>query len=218
MSNTIQGQLTLASLIYLTNKNKKNRFNYMERDVLKNVLIRKVKVLSPDRPNEPTYRYEFISYSYPSYKPYNNHTRSPNGIQRKWKHQYNQILTVDADENGKISLGTTTWKYRLGSEKKWQNKVPQKHVKSIYHETSRKWREEYEKEVAKIKRRNPRNKTDLLKKAHEKWKQKKIDHKKKAPYLDNSDFCSRKLGLNGDFHFRVAGIFQHYGHLNGKNV
>ena len=109
MSNKISGSLTLAQLIFLTHSSKyKNRFEFMERDTLKNVLIRKVKVLSPDRPNEPTYRYEFISYSYPSYKPYNNHTRSPNGIQRKWKHQYNQILTVDADENGKISLGTTT--------------------------------------------------------------------------------------------------------------
>jgi len=218
MSNTIQGQLTLASLIYLTNKNRKNRFEFMERDTLKNILIRKVKVLNPDRPNEPTYRYEFQSFSYPQYRPYTNNISRGASKQRKWKHQYNQILTVDADEKGKISLGTMNWKYRLGSEKKWQDKVPQKHVKSIYHETSRKWREEYEKEVAKIKRRNPRNKTDLLKKAHEKWKQKKIDHKKKAPYLDNSDFNSRVNGINGDATFRVHGVFQYYGHLYGKNV
>lgn len=114
MANVIKGTFTLRQVLQQTyTKRFKSRFVYKLRDVLKKVDVIKETKLSPDRPGEPTVTYIFRSYSYPNYSPYNDHTTSKR--QRKNKHQYDQVLSMETDKDGKFSMDSTQWRYRLGS-------------------------------------------------------------------------------------------------------
>ena len=176
----------------------KNRFEYRERDVLKKVVVIKQTVLHPDRPNEPTLTLVCKSFSYPNYSPYNNHVKN-GGKQRKTKHQYDQTLSIETDSNGQFSMESTNWKYRLGSQKKWQDNVPQNKVKTIYRKTLSKWKKDYEKDVENIKKKYTGEiKKKKLIEAKKKYDKRKTDHRKSAPYLDKGDFNSRVNGINGD--------------------
>jgi hypothetical protein len=219
MSKKIEGTFSLQQILEDTYHTKfKTRFEYAERDVLKTIVQIKETTLHPDQKQAPTVTYIFRSFSYPQYSPYNKFTKFSK--QRKYKHQYDQILSIAADEDGSFSVNSINWKYRLGSQKKWNNKPPQSKIKSIYRETYDKWKLEYEKECENIKLKKVDKKEieKLLNKAKIKFKQKIIDHKKKAPYLDPGDFNSRVNGLNGDFVYKCQSTYQHFGHLFGRNT
>lgn len=216
MANVINGTFTLSQMLENTWKTKKTRFEYQERDVLKKVVVIKQTVLHPDRPNEPTITLICRSFSYPNYSPYNNHVKN-GGKQRKTRHQYDQVFSIETDSNGQFSMESTNWKYRLGSQKKWQYAVPQNKVKTIYRETLSKWKKDYEKECEQIKKKNSgETKLKKLKEAKKKYDKRKADHRKSAPYLDKGDFNSRVNGINGDFCFRCQKSFQTFGHLYGR--
>ena len=217
MSKTIDGTFSLRQLVENTYKTKfRTRFKYKVRDVLKKVIIIKETTLNPDSKSSPTITYVFKSFSYPSYGVYLKHTSA--NKQRKYKHQYDQVLSIVADDNGKFSMDSTDWKYRLGSQKKWQDNVPQSKVKTIYRETLARWREEYEKECNAIKRRFAgEQKTKKLLEAKKKFDKRKEQHRRTAPYLDKGDFNSRVRGINGDFSFRAQSAFAYWGHLYGRN-
>lgn len=218
MANVINGTFTLSQMLENTWKTKfKTRFDYQKRDVLKKVVVIKQTVLHPDRPNEPTITLMCRSFSYPNYSPYNNHVKN-GGKQRKTRHQYDQVLSIETDSNGQFSMESTNWKYRLGSQKKWQHAVPQNKVKTIYRETLAKWKKDYEKECQQIKKKNSgETKLKKLKEAKKKYDKRKADHRKSAPYLDKGDFNSSR-GLNGDAYFRLHPALKYWGHLYGRNA
>ena len=219
MSNKITGTFSISQIMDKTYYSKYNtRFEYRKRDVIKKVLVIKQTTLHPDRPTEPTITYIFKTYSYPQYYPYTRYTKYSK--QRKFRHEYDNILSIEADENGKFSKDSVNWKYRLGSQKKWNNKPPQSQIKQIYRETMKKWTYDYNIACNKIKARNINStlKKTLLQKEKDNLKKKIKVHRYQAKYLDVGDFNSRVLGLNGDFVRRVAPVYQHYGHLYGRNV
>jgi len=216
MSNTIDGTFTLRQMLENTYTSKfKTRFEYKTRDVLKKVVLIKETTLHPDRPNSPTVTYVFRSFSYPQY---GNYIKGKTGNkQRKYKHQYDQVLSIVADENGQFSMNSRNWKYRLGSQKKWQTNVPQNKVKTIYKETQEKWKKEkFEKRERLIRRYSGEVLKKKIKQLDEEFKKKIEQHKKSAPYLDKGDYCSRVLGINGDFAFRCQKAYQAFGHLYGR--
>ena len=217
MANVISGTFTLSQMLENTwNTKFKNRFEFQERDVLKKVVVIKQTVLHPDRPNEPTITLMCKSFSYPNYSPYNNHVKN-GGKQRKTKHQYDQIFSIETDSNGQFSMESTNWKYRLGSQKKWQDNVPQNKVKTIYRKTLSKWKKDYEKECEQIKKKYTGEiKKKKLIEAKKKYNKRKTDHRKSAPYLDKGDFNSRVNGINGDAHFRLHPALKMFGHLYGR--
>lgn len=218
MSNVIDGQLTLAEIVRLTYTSKyRTRFKYMKRDVIKKIIITKETELHPDRPGEPTVRFNFETRSWPQYYPYNKHT---GGRQRKYHHEYDSILTIQASPDGTYSMNTTFWKYRLGSQKKWNDKPPQAKIKSLYRETSKAWRKDYLEDYADIKFHNPvgERRDKLLAKRKKVYEDKIKKHKKSAVYLDVGDFNSRVNSINADAYFLMHPILAYYGHLYGKNV
>lgn len=213
----MNGTFTIKEILNSTYHSRyKNRFEYNVRDVLKTVVLIKETTLHPDSKTAPTVNYIFRSYSYPQYMPYLKLTKYSK--QRKVKHQYDQILTIAADEDGSFSVNSVNWKYRLGSQKKWVDHPPQNKVKTIYSETSQKWKLEYEKEVEKINKLKGKEKEKQLKILKEKYTKKKSNHKKSAPYLDIGDFNSQVNGINGDFYFRCQSCYQYYNHLYGRNT
>ena len=181
MPNIIDGTFTLQQMLENTYTSKfKTRFEYKTRDVLKKVVLIKETTLHPDRSNSPTITYVFRSFSYPQY---GNYIKSKTGNkQRKYKHQYDQVLSIVADENGQFSMESRNWKYRLGSQKKWQTNVPQNKVKTIYRKTLSKWKKDYEKECEQIKKKNSGDiKKKKLIEAKKKYNKRKTDHRKLAP-------------------------------------
>lgn len=219
MSKKINGTFTLKEILTSTYESRayKNRYDYKERDLLKTIVVIKETTLHPDQTSAPTVSFTFRSFSYPQYKPYTSYTKYSR--QKKFKHQYDQILTIEADENNKISLNTFSWKYRLGSQRKWDSHPSQNKIKSIYRETSDRWKIEKERELSVIKRRYTgeilKNKKKELDK---KYADKRDKIKKSAPYLDVGDYNSQVNGVNGDFHFRCQSTYSFYNHLYGRNT
>lgn len=216
MSNTIDGTFTLQQMLENTYTSKfKTRFEYKTRDVLKKVVLIKETTLHPDRPDSPTVTYTFRSYSFPQYYPYNKHT---SGKQKKHKHQYDQVLSIVADENGQFSMNSRNWKYRLGSQKKWQKNVPQNKVKTIFRETQEKWnKDKFQERERLIKRYSGETLKKKIKELDLKYKKRAEQHRKSAPYLDAGDYNSQVRGINGDAAFRVHPALEFWGHLYGKN-
>lgn len=216
MAQKLVGVFTLRQMIYLTKKNAQTRFIYKKRDVLKKILIKNIIHLHPDRMSKPNRRLEILTFSYPQYGNYLKYTDYSK--QRKFRHEYDNILAVEADENGKFSVDSTKWKYRLGSEKVPKKSINQSLVKTIFRETSAKWKKELAKKynVEKVKGDSKKVK-ELLKKQKDEYKRKVDLHIKNAKYVDLGDFWSKEQGINADFIFRVAPVLQVYGHLYGKN-
>lgn len=226
MSDKIQGHFTLEQIIRITYSGKyRTRFEYSKRDVIKKIIITKQIELHPDGIGRPDTSIIIESKSFPQYSPYIKHVKG-SGKQRKYHHEYDNYLSIVTDENGKFSMKSTDWKYRLGSQKKWVDKPPQKDIKSIYRETSEKWKKDYNKEIEKIKRKYEK-KTTLkdklalkkeLDKAKDKYARQKTNHIKRAKYLNVGDWNSQVKKINADFAFRCAGIYAYYGHLFGRNA
>jgi len=218
MSKAIEGTFTLNEILNSTYHSRyENRFEYAERDVLKTIIQIKETTLHPDSKMAPSITFVFKSFSYPQYRPYNSYTKYSK--QRKFKHTYDQVLSIAADENGTFSLNSRFWKYRLGSQKKWVDHPPQSKVKTIYRETAEKWKLEYDKEVEKLhKRFKGKDLEKQLKLAKTRYNQKKIEHRKSAKYLDTGDYNSQVNGINGDFAMRCQSTYQYFGHLFGRNT
>jgi hypothetical protein len=213
-----KGTFTLRQLILLTHRNKPNRFDYMKRDVLKKIIIKNQIELNPDRPSETNKTLEITSFSYPSYYPYLKPS-SPYMRQRKIKHEYDTFLSIRVNEFGKASLDSTVWTMRLGSQKKWNYKPPQKQLKQIYSETRAKWKAKRDVDIATAKRtiRDRHQRSLAVKAAQDEYRQTIANHRAHAKYLNVSDWNSRVLGINGDAYTKVHPVLQRYGHLYGRN-
>lgn len=201
MPNVINGTYTLKQVLLFTNESKfKTRIKTRKRDVLKSITVKKISELKTDRPKEPNVKYEITSYSYPNYQPYYNKLKGRK-YQRKIKHQYDIVLEMD-----RLSLNTTIWKMRVGSEKKYDPKPPQNKIKQVYKET----------------RENIENRVNITKLSDKEKKLKiknEIDKiKKYNKYLDVGDYNSRVLGINLDFYFRCSVVYKLNGHLFARDM
>lgn len=122
--------------------------------------------------------------------------------QRTVRHQYESVLTVQ-----ELSMQTTVWKYRLGSQKKWITNPPEKHIKI----PSRKLKREMRR---KAQRKAGPNATQ--REVNREYRKLVDRHKRNAKYLDVGDYNSQKLGINADFIFRDAWALRAHGHLYGN--
>ena len=198
---------TIAQIYQYTYSNPKvrNRFDYMERDVLKTrIKIEKRTVYKKNKEGKfttPEERLFICSFSNPQYYPYSK-IKSKGAIkQRKIKHEYDIILCIQNTPNG-YDYWNSKIVWRVGSLKKWQNNVPQNKVKTIYHET----RERLERKYAKLPNKEKRLAIN-----------KEIDKiKKRATFLDKGDFNSRINGINGDCYFRSYPLQLKYDALYGR--
>jgi len=194
MATVIHGDYTILEVLRFTQEYFETRFEYRERDVIKNIQIKKVVELQADRKNQPTIRYEITTRSYPQYAPYLTwkNKNPPEGYrQKRWKHEYDSVITMD-----RLSLNTKAWTFRLGSMKIIKP-APQSLIKEVRKETLTTWKRIY------------KDKTKLKKKIEQ--------HKKVAPYLSDGDWQARVQGINLDFVYRDAFALQFHNHLYGRS-
>jgi len=194
MPPAIHGTFTLRQVLYFTQQYAKTRFKHYERDVVKRIIINKIKRYEPDRVGGPSILFQIESKSWPQYNPYYT-KRDKRGrlrsYQRTISHYYDCILQFD-----RLSIDTKYWKGRVGSGKIWDSHPPQKFIKQVYKETRAKWKKRYSpEELKKIIKR----------------------HKGRAKYLDVGDYNSQVKGINGDFTFRCSFAWWKAGHLFGRN-
>lgn len=189
MANIILGSFTIAEVLLLTKQHFGNRFEYMKRDkIVGHVKIRKVVTLSPDRANEPTVKYQVQTTSTPQYYPYVKVPKTGRLKNRRLvtrtKHTYDITLEMDV-----LSLNTKAWKMRLGGQSKWVDKPPQRQLRQIYRETSKKWSKD------RIKRQRDNRRLPI----------------------NVGDWNAQMKGSNGDFYYRCSGVYKAFGHLFGRN-
>lgn len=183
---------SLREIWLYTYKMYRNRFDFKDRDVLKSIQVREIKVYNKDRIDMPTKRYEIRTSSYPQYKPYINVKGKKSKTQRKIKHQYDctfQFNTLNWNE---------PFKWRIGSQKKWpdEKNINFNQVKAIHSSIRKKLVKKYGKGTLEYKK--------AVKK-----------HKERAKYIDIGDYISQEYGLNGDFYFRNMGNCYLSGNLYG---
>lgn len=109
--------ITLRKLIQNTHHHYRNRYEYMRRDVLKSVKVKKVLVYDGKAPGQARTKFVIQSSSYPQYAPY--YTRRDRrgrlrGSQRTYKHFYDVTIQLDS-----LSLDTDKFKIRTGSDQPW---------------------------------------------------------------------------------------------------
>jgi len=111
---------TLKKLLEVTYQHPQfqNRYQYMERDVLRRITIREVTVWDAQRKGAPSVKYVIESNSYPQYFPYftkRDKRGRRRGYQRSYKHEYDVTL-----ELSRLSINTTGIKLRTGADRKWR--------------------------------------------------------------------------------------------------
>jgi hypothetical protein len=192
------GDYNIQQVMQFTYQYFPTRFNTYRRDIVKRIQIKEIREIERhDVEPRERIKYQIISKSYPNYPPY---LKKGKRYQRSIAHYYDVVLEMD-----ELTLTTTNWRMRVGSGRKWVDKLPQSQIKKLYRETKNKLRKK-----AGRKGKTKKEANQLYKKYVEK-------HKKRAPYLDEGDYNSRVLGINGDWIFRDSYAFWHHGHLWGRN-
>lgn len=189
MANKIDGTFSIGDVLILTKRHYGNRFEYMKRDkIVGHVKIKKIVKLNPDRPDEPTVKYQVQTTSTPQYYPYVKVPKSGRFKNRRLvtrtKHTYDITLEMDV-----LNLTTTSWRMRLGSEKKWVEFPPQRQIRQIYAKTRKQWSK------------------DRIKKQRD---------NRRLP-INVGDWNAQIKGINGDFYFRCSGLYKSFGHLFGRS-
>ena len=108
---------TLRKLMTNTYTHMKNRYEYMERDVLKTIIVKKIAVYDGKNLGQARTKFLITTSSYPQYKPYYfekslwSHSRKK---QRTYKHQYQVTIQMDT-----LSLDDDRIHLRTGSDAKF---------------------------------------------------------------------------------------------------
>lgn len=108
---------TIRKLVQNTYTLMHNRLDYMERDVLRSVVIKKVSVYDGKAPGKARTKYIIQTQSYPQYYPYytRKDTRGrPRQYQRTYKHEYEVTIQMQT-----LSIDDPRIKLRTGSDGKW---------------------------------------------------------------------------------------------------
>lgn len=173
---------TLRQVYTYTYESFRNRFTYMERDVLKSIKVQEIKDYADIRDGSPTIKYRILTSSYPQYAPYfTKSKKKPKkaNSQRKVKHQYDLTLVLESlDLNARFT-------FREGSQRKWpkDSKIPYKKIKQL-HSTIR----------ARLKKKYT---------TKEKYNKMVERHKMSASFVSKGDYISKEYGINGDFYYKV---------------
>lgn len=119
MPNTIRNtkKWTIRKLIQNTYHHKRNRFDNMDRDVLKSIVVKKVSVYNGKEPGKDRTKFIIQSSSYPQYAPYysgKDVRGRPIKYQRTYKHQYEVTIQMDS-----LSIDDDRIKLRTGADAKW---------------------------------------------------------------------------------------------------
>jgi hypothetical protein len=177
---------TIGQILQYTYNVKENRFDYMERDVLKKVTITlkhtyNKEKLKQSKASMPDQKLEIKTSSYPQYPPYN--VSKDGKKQKKIKHHYDITIVIQKNlKTGEFDMGSKII-WRVGSFKKWKH-PNQRMVKSIQEDTKKVLKRRYKDDPAKYK--------------------KAIEHiKRSGKYLNEGDYNSQVNGINGDFYYRV---------------
>ncbi len=116
MPSPIANNWTIRKLIQNTYNFFRNRFEYMNRDVLKSIRIKKINVYDGRDPGEARTTFIVESSSFPQYHPYYT-KRDARGrerrYQRKYKHQFQVTIQLD-----RLSIDAPV-KLRTGAARKW---------------------------------------------------------------------------------------------------
>lgn len=109
--------ITLRKLIQNTYHHYRNRFDNRDRDVIRNIIVKKIDVYDGKDPGEARTTYRIITTSYPQYYPYYTRKDSRGRTrrrQRTYRHMYEIIIQLD-----ELSLDSDRFKIRTGSDAKW---------------------------------------------------------------------------------------------------
>ena len=158
MPSPLSGKWTIRMLVQNTYKNMRSRIEYMNRDVIKKIRVKKISVYDGKAPGKARTKYIIESTSYPQYSPYFKKS-SGRKFQRTYKHQYDVTIQLD-----RLSIDVPV-KIRTGAVRMWRFNSKTKRL--------------------------PGGK------------------------LEESD--NVKLGINGDFWFRLQDIYSEEGILYGRN-
>jgi hypothetical protein len=195
----LDSKITLMQVLQHTYNSKfKNRDLYMKRDVLVTVKIIEKKVFDKvEKKIKATYyQIKAISFSYPNYGKYI--TGKSGNKQRKYKHEYTHTLEL-------IELKLSSiFRYRLGSEKKWNDSPPKNMVQSV----SLRERDLIKTRLA--------SQYKVKSKAQEEYSKILKQRKAQGKFLDVGDYNSRVNGINGDFYFRLQNVLSKFGALYGR--
>ena len=205
--NNIPNNLNIRSILTYTYQNNitRTRFEYSDRDVLPSRFkIAHRKLYKKNKHGEfstPQERLIIMSTSAPQYKPYIYYKGKRSIKQMKIKHTYDITMCIQPiNDKHEYSLDSKIV-YRCGSFKKWNDKPPQKMVKTIYRETREKLNIRFSKYL------------DCKERV-----QKYIDKiKRDAKYLDVGDYNAQELGIMGDSYFRSFYVQQKLGCLYGNS-
>ena len=199
---------TIAQIYQYTYLNPKvrNRFEYMERDVLKTkVKITKRYVYRKNKEGKFSTPDEILfvsSTSNPQYYQYNKVKSKGSKKQRKIHHQYDCFFAFSKTKEGEYSFWNSKVIFRIGSQKKWQDAVPQNKIKTILKKTRERIEKKYEKLPSKEKAKAIKKELDKI--------------RSRGKFLDIGDYNSSVNGINGDFYFRDAFIMKKFSCLYGK--
>ena len=166
--------------LYTYDSDYQNRFDYMDRDVLKTIRVRLIYRYKKDRKNQPEKKFIVTTSSYPQYLPYIKEKQKRSKKQRKVKHQYEITLQLEnMDWNSRVM-------WRTGSQRKWvkDSQIPWTKIKELHSTVRERFIKLYGKGTKKYK--------DAIKK-----------HKRRAKWISKGDYISKQLGINGDWYWRV---------------
>lgn len=197
------GKYSLRQVLNYTMQSRfKTRFRNMNRDNLKNVVMKKIKSFNiNDLKQNPIIKYQFTTFSYPQYGKFLYIKGKKSKSQRKIKHFYDTIFELD-----ELSLSTKNWKTYVGSHRDIPKSVPQNVLKSTNHQTLEKFKKQALKKFDKIK-----DQKNYIKEQRDK-------KNKYGVYLDQGDLISRKYGINCDWRYRQEYVYFKNNHGYGRNA
>lgn len=104
-------------------------------------------------------------------------------------------------------MQTKVWKYRLGSQKKWNSNPPEKQIQRPSKKLKRNFKRKAERKAGPNATKRQIN---------EEYKKLVDRHKRNAKYLSIGDYNSQVLGINGDWMWRAAWAYKKHNHLYGR--
>lgn len=196
---------TIQEIWLYTYRMKKNRFDYMDRDILPSkIRVNNKTIYSKNKKSSvttPDEKLEIITYSAPQYGEYLRHISKGAKKQMKYKHHYDITFVLQKDSNGEYSFSSKI-KWRVGSFKLWEDTPSQSQVKSILPKTRE-----------RLKKKYTNKKTGVFDRVE--YTRAKELIKKKGKYLSVGDYNSQVKGLNGDFYWRQMPLCYSYNCLYG---
>lgn len=184
----------------------RNRFSNEERDIVPSkVKIEKRTVYKKNKEGKftsPEERLYVSSESTPQYYPYTKVKNKKYKRQMKIRHQYDCIMCIQPNSDGRYDYFQSKIIWRVGSFKKWPKSVPQNKVAQIHKDTREKLERKYSKLPSKKKAESIKNDIEKI--------------RKRAKYLCDGDYIAQEYGICGDDYWRSFPLQNAFSCLYGK--